>query len=518
MNLANRLNKNLCRVKKPAPEAPEGLPQVEQEACVEPSGEAAPEEQPSETTLTPPPAETPLSLVPNKPAKPTAPAADDAPAEKDEGQRRDNDAEILRYWELKTAVHDRLLDLMDLSVLEKLSEDELKREIAKLVERIMREEFSQAPLNAQERRAMLAEIQDEVLGLGPLEPFLKDDSVNDILVNGPDHIYVERKGKTMLTPARFKDEKHLRRIVDRIVSRIGRRVDESSPMVDARLADGSRFNAIIPPLAIDGSSISIRKFSRDPLEIPDLIGFGALTPEIAEVLKGIVKARLNILISGGTGSGKTTMLNCLSRFIPEDERIVTIEDAAELQLKQEHVVRLETRPANIEGKGEITSRDLVKNSLRMRPDRVIIGEVRGGEALEMLQAMNTGHDGSLATIHANSPRDCLMRLETLVSMAGLNISPEMLKRYIASAVDVVLQISRLGDGSRKMMSFTEMTGMEGDMITMQEIFRFKQSGVDEHNKVVGEFEAMGIRPKFADRLEAKGIPLEGTLFTGDKPL
>ena len=459
------------------------------------------------------------ATIPSKPSKPRSTnknSARNSFAEADAAPRFD--AERSRYWELKTGIHHRLLDLMDLSVVDKLSPDELKREIAKLVERIMREEFSQAPLNAQERRRLLAEIQDEVLGLGPLEPFLKDTSINDILVNGHDNIYVERRGKLERTHARFKDEEHLRRIIDRIVSRIGRRVDESSPMVDARLVDGSRFNAIIPPLAIDGSSVSIRKFSRDPLELADLINFGALTPEIGEVLKGIVKAQMNILISGGTGSGKTTMLNVLSRFVPEDERIVTIEDAAELQLKQDHLVRLETRPPNIEGKGQVSSRELVKNALRMRPDRIIIGEVRGGEALDMLQAMNTGHDGSLATIHANSPRDCLMRLETMVSMAGLNIGPVSLKRYISSAVDIILQITRLGDGSRKMISFTEITGMEGEMVTMQEIFCFQQTGVDENNKVLGHFKANGIRPKFADRLKSMGIPLAGELFTTERAL
>jgi pilus assembly protein CpaF len=416
------------------------------------------------------------------------------------------------YYEIKTRIHDRLIDLIDLSLLDTLEPEALKSEIAKLVEKLLREEFTQTPLNLGERDKLISEIQDEMLGLGPLEPFLKDPTVNDILVNGYSHIYVERKGRLERADARFKDNAHLKKIIDRIVNRIGRRVDESTPMVDARLADGSRVNAIISPLALDGPALSIRKFSRDPLELDDLIGYKALTPEVGEVFKGIVKARLNILISGGTGSGKTTMLNCLSRFVPENERIVTIEDAAELQLKQDHVVRLETRPANIEGKGEITQRDLVKNCLRMRPDRIIIGEVRGGEALDMLQAMNTGHDGSLATIHANTPRDALMRLETMVAMAGLNISPLSMKRFISSAVDAIIQITRLSDGSRKMISFQELSGMEGEVITMQEIFAFELKGLSPEGKVKGAFVSRGIRPKFSARLESKGINLPGNLF------
>ncbi|MBF0480421.1 MAG: CpaF family protein [Desulfovibrionaceae bacterium] len=441
-------------------------------------------------------------VIRTMPVRPETPAAP---------QRR-SEVAIDAYFEIKTRIHDRLIDLIDLSLLDTLEPAALKNEIAKLVERLLREEFTQTPLNLGERDKLIGEIQDEMLGLGPLEPFLKDPTVNDILVNGYSHIYVERKGRLERTDARFKDNEHLKKIIDRIVNRIGRRVDESTPMVDARLADGSRVNAIISPLALDGPALSIRKFSRDPLELDDLINYKALTPEIGEVFRGIVKARLNILISGGTGSGKTTMLNCLSRFVPENERIVTIEDAAELQLKQDHVVRLETRPANIEGKGEITQRDLVKNCLRMRPDRIIIGEVRGGEALDMLQAMNTGHDGSLATIHANTPRDALMRLETMVAMAGLNISPLSMKRFISSAVDVIIQISRLSDGSRKMISFQEISGMEGEVITMQEIFAFEQKGVDSDGKVRGAFVARGVRPKFSDKLTAKGISLPGTLF------
>lgn len=419
------------------------------------------------------------------------------------------------YYEIRARLQDRLLEMMDLAAAESLPPDRLAAEISRLVEKLLREEFRQAPLNAQEQRQLVEDIRDEVMGLGPLEPLLRDPTVNDILVNNYRMVYVERRGKLIRVNTRFLDDDHLRKIIDRIVARIGRRVDEASPMVDARLADGSRVNAIIPPLALDGPSLSIRRFSKDPLELEDLIRFGALTPEMGEVLRGIVRARLNIIVSGGTGSGKTTMLNCLSRFVPHDERIVTIEDAAELQLKQDHVVRLETRPANIEGQGQVTARDLVKNCLRMRPDRIIVGEVRSGEVLDMLQAMNTGHDGSLTTIHANTPRDCLMRLETMVAMAGLNIGTLSLKRYIASAVDVIIQVSRLSDGSRKMTSLSEITGMEGDAITMQDIFTFEQTGVDENGKVQGRFRSGGIRPRFAPRLAAMGIELGGALFDPD---
>ncbi len=416
-----------------------------------------------------------------------------------------------QYYEIKTNIHSRLLDILDLSLLDSMPEQEMRVEIVRLVKKLLGQEFKTAPLNLAERQLLLSEIQDEVLGLGPLEPFINDPTINDILVNSWRQIYVERAGKLVLTSARFKDDDHLKKIIDRIVNRIGRRIDESQPMVDARLEDGSRVNAIIPPLAIDGPSLSIRKFSKDPLEIQNLIDFNTLTPEVAELMEGVVKARLNVLISGGTGSGKTTLLNCLSRFISEDERIVTIEDAAELQLKQDHVVRLETRPANIEGKGEITQRELVKNCLRMRPDRIILGEVRSGEALDMLQAMNTGHDGSLTTIHANTPRDCLMRLETMVSMAGLKLADISIRRYIASAIDIIIQVSRLMDGSRKITSFTEITGMEGEMITAQEIFAFEQTNVLD-GKVQGQFISRGIRPKFAKTLESKGINLDPRMF------
>lgn len=416
------------------------------------------------------------------------------------------------YYELKTRIHDRLIDLIDLSLIESTDQQVLRSEIKSLVERILGEEEKGVPLNLIERERLFREIQDEVLGLGPLEPFLQDPTVSDILVNTYTHVYVERFGMLEITEARFKDDVHLRKIIDKIVSTVGRRIDESSPMVDARLPDGSRVNAIIPPLALDGPMLSIRRFAKDPLEMEDLITLESLTPEIAEIFKGIVQARLNVLISGGTGSGKTTLLNVLSRFIPENERIVTIEDAAELQLKQEHVVRLETRPPNIEGKGEVTQRDLVRNSLRMRPDRIIVGEVRGQEAFDMLQAMNTGHEGSLTTIHANSPRDALMRLETMVAMTGLEIPSGFLRRYISSAMDVVIHLSRLSDGSRKLISFQEITGMEGNIITLQEIFSFQQTGLDENSKVKGQFKSQGVRPKFIERFNVVGITVLEDLF------
>ena len=420
------------------------------------------------------------------------------------------------YFELKTRIHDRLLDLIDLSLIENLDRDVLKSQIKSIVIKILGEEGFTAPLNSIERERLFVEIQDEVMGLGPLEPLLKDPGVSDILVNTYKHIYVEKMGKLELTDARFKDDAHLMKIIDKIVSAVGRRIDESSPMVDARLSDGSRFNAIIPPLALDGPMVSIRRFAVNPLELDDLIMIKTLTPEIAEILQGIVEAKLNVLISGGTGSGKTTLLNVLSRFIPENERIVIIEDAAELQVKQEHLVRLETRPPNIEGKGEITQRDLVINSLRMRPDRIIVGEVRGKEAFDMLQAMNTGHEGSLTTVHANSPRDALMRIETMVAMANFDIPSEFIKKYVSSAIDVVIQVSRLSDGTRKLIALQEITGMEGNVITMQEIFSFQQKSIDENGKVKGEFRFHGVRPRFIDKFNVVGIEISNDLFNPDK--
>jgi len=416
------------------------------------------------------------------------------------------------YFELKRRIHDRLLDLLDLALIDSLDREVVRSQISVLVERILREDTAAMPLNSIERKLLISEIQDEVLGLGPLEPFFKDPTVCDILVNTYKNIYVERSGRLEKTEARFKDNDHLMRIIDKIVSSVGRRIDESSPMVDARLADGSRVNAIIPPLALDGPIVSIRRFAADPLEMDDLIALKTLTPQMAEIFKGIAKTRLNVLISGGTGSGKTTMLNVISRFIGEHERIVTIEDAAELQLKQEHVVRLETRPANIEGKGEVTQRDLVRNSLRMRPDRIILGEVRGQEAFDMLQAMNTGHDGSLTTIHANSPRDALMRLETMVAMANLDIPSEFLRRYISSAINVVIHVARQPDGTRKVTSVQEITGMEGDVITTQEIFSFERTRIDPDGTVRGRFISHGVRPRFLERFAVAGIKVPPGVF------
>jgi pilus assembly protein CpaF len=416
------------------------------------------------------------------------------------------------YFDLKMTIHDRLLDLIDLSILDTLEQNMIRQEIRKLVEKILLEQQQRVPLNLAERQKIIGEIEDEVLGYGPLEPFLQDPTVSDILVNTYKSIYVERYGKLELTEGRFKDDSHLRKIIEKIVSAVGRRIDESVPMVDARLPDGSRVNAIIPPLAIDGPALSIRRFAVDPLELDDLIKLETIPAQFSDLLMAIVKARLNVLISGGTGTGKTTTLNVLSRFIPEGERIVTIEDSAELQLKQKHIVRLETRPANIEGKGEITARDLVRNSLRMRPDRIIVGEVRGAEVLDMLQAMNTGHDGSLTTIHANSPRDALMRLETLMAMTGVNITTEAVRRYISSALNVLVHIGRMVDGSRKIVSIQEITGMEGDIITMQEIFAFEQTGIARDGRVKGRFLARGIRPRFAERFRIANIDLPQDTF------
>jgi pilus assembly protein CpaF len=422
------------------------------------------------------------------------------------------------YFELKNKIHDRLLNIIDLSLIDSIDQEILKSQIKVIAEKILRDESNSMPLNAMEREKLLREIQDEVIGFGPLEPFLQDPTISDILVTTHKKIYVERFGKLEPTDVRFKDDAHLLKIIDKIVSSVGRRIDESSPMVDARLPDGSRVNAIIAPLAIDGPMLSIRRFAADPLEMEDLVNFKTLTPEIGEILKGIVKARLNVIISGGTGSGKTTTLNVLSRFIPEEERIVTIEDSAELQLKQEHIARLETRPPNIEGKGAVTQRDLVRNSLRMRPDRIIVGEVRGQEAFDMLQAMNTGHDGSLTTIHANSPRDALMRLETMVAMANLDIPNEFLKRYVSSAINIIIHIARLADGTRKVTSLQEITGMEGNMITLQEIFSFQQTGIDGDGKVRGRFKIHGVRPRFMDKFKVVGIDVSSALFDPNRSM
>ncbi len=428
----------------------------------------------------------------------------------DQKQERERQRKDDTFNELKGKVHLKLLNLLDLSRLMEASESALQEDLRRGVEMILAED--KIPLPSPEKERLCREIRNELLGYGPLEPLLSDPGINDILVNSYDRVYVERRGKLEPSAIRFTDNAHLLKIIEKIASGVGRRIDESCPMVDARLPDGSRVNAIIPPLALDGPALSIRKFSRIPITVADLIGFGAITAEMAEALQGMVRARLNILISGGTGSGKTTFLNVLSSFIPYDERIITIEDSAELQLQQDHVVRLETRPPNLEGQGEVTQRDLVRNALRMRPERIILGEVRGGEALDMLQAMNTGHDGSLATIHANSPRDALTRLETMVSMAGLNLPDKATRHQISSAIHVVIQLARLSDGTRKMINLYEIVGMEGDMITMQEIYSFNLMGLTEDRKVKGRFIASGIRPKFMKRLEGMGIALPSSLF------
>jgi pilus assembly protein CpaF len=411
---------------------------------------------------------------------------------------------------VKTTIHRKLLQKLNLDRLTEIRREDVRREVAQILEALVVGELT--PMNLQERERLAQEVLDEVFGLGPLEPLLADPSVSDILVNTYKRVYVERRGMLEMTGVQFRDDVHLMSIIDRIVSAIGRRVDESSPMVDARLPDGSRVNAIIPPLAVDGPCLSIRRFGRERLTADDLVDNNSLTRPMLDLLAGCVKARLNVLISGGTGAGKTTLLNVLSSFISDRERIVTIEDAAELQLHQEHVVRLETRPPNIEGKGSIQQRQLLINSLRMRPDRIIVGEVRGEEALDMLQAMNTGHDGSLTTIHANSPRDALSRLETMVAMANLNIPDNAIRRQIVSALDLVVQISRLSDGTRKVACMAEIVGMEGDVATMQDIFVFQKRGVKENGQVIGEFVPTGIRPKFADRLAVTGIKLPPTMF------
>jgi pilus assembly protein CpaF len=411
---------------------------------------------------------------------------------------------------VKAAIHRKLIQKLNLDRLNEIKREDVRREVVPILEAILAAEST--PMNLQERERLAQEVLDEVFGLGPLEPLLADPTISDILVNTYKQVYIERRGMLELTNVQFRDDTHLMSIIERIVSAIGRRVDESSPMVDARLADGSRVNAIIPPLAVDGPCLSIRRFGREALQAADLIANRSLTQPMLDLLQGCVKARLNILVSGGTGAGKTTLLNVLSSFISDRERIVTIEDAAELQLHQEHVVRLETRPSNIEGKGAIHQRQLMINSLRMRPDRIILGEVRGEEALDMLQAMNTGHDGSLTTVHSNSPRDALSRLETMVAMSNLNIPTVAIRRQIASAIDVVVQISRLSDGTRRVTSLAEITGMEKDIVTMQDIFVFQKQGIKESGEVLGEFIATGIRPKFSERLLVTGIRLPSSMF------
>jgi pilus assembly protein CpaF len=414
------------------------------------------------------------------------------------------------FQEIKSRLHRALINRMDLTKLGTLSPEQVHAEVSRLAENVLAQES--LPLSSAERERLVNDVQHELFGLGPLEPLLADGTISDILVNSHSTIYVERRGKLEATNVTFKDDEHLMRVIERIVSSVGRRIDESSPMVDARLRDGSRVNAIIPPLSIDGPVLSIRRFGTEPLRMNALIENKALTKDIADMLQMCVGARLNVLISGGTGAGKTTLLNALSAYIPEDERIVTIEDSAELQLQQPHVVRLETRPPNIEGRGEVTQRDLVRNALRMRPDRIVIGEVRGGEAIDMLQAMNTGHDGSLTTIHANTPRDALARLETMIQMTGMRLSDRAMRQQVAAAINLVVQVARLSDGTRRLTSISEITGMEGETITMQEIFQYERTGVDQQGQVIGRFRPTGIRPRFAERLKAAGMQLPRVFF------
>ncbi|MDV7142367.1 CpaF family protein [Tropicimonas sp. TH_r6] len=454
-------------------------------------------------TAAPPAAEQQRATRKTAPAKQTAAPARVAPADK-EKKRKD------RLSEIKVEMHKVLLDNLNLAALEQASEQDLRAEIAAITAESL-EEMS-VVLNKDERQTLHQDLFDEVTGLGPLEPLLKDDSVNDILVNGPQQIFVERSGKLEVSEITFKDEKHLLRIIDKIVSAVGRRVDESNPYVDARLADGSRFNAMVPPIAVDGSLVSIRKFKKDKLAIDDLVKFGAFTEEMAAYLQAAVACRLNIIVSGGTGSGKTTTLNALSSFIDNSERILTIEDTAELQLQQTHVGRMESRPANVEGKGQVSQRDCLKNALRMRPDRIIVGETRGEEVIDMLQAMNTGHDGSMTTIHANSARDAVSRLENMIAMAGIEMPLKAVRAQIASAVNLIVQASRLQDGSRRMVSITEITGMEGEVISMQEVFRYERLGLLPDGKIMGRFNATGVRSFHSERFKQWGYDLPAAIY------
>jgi pilus assembly protein CpaF len=414
------------------------------------------------------------------------------------------------FDDLKRHIHAKLVEKLDFTRVKDLQSDALRKDIRRVIEHLC--DTENPLLNRMERERLIDEILDETLGFGPLEVLLKDPTISDILINGPHNIFVERRGKLEKTEIKFRDSDHLLQIIDRIVSKVGRRVDETSPMVDARLPDGSRVNAIIPPLALDGPTVSIRRFGSNPLKLEDLLNYKTFTPEMAMLMEACIKARLNVIISGGTGCGKTTLLNTLSSFIPNDERVITIEDAAELQLQQEHVVRLETRPPNIEGKGQVTTRDLVRNALRMRPERIIIGECRGAESLDMLQAMNTGHAGSMTTLHANNPRECLSRLETMIMMGGFEMPIKAMRQQIAAAVDVIIQANRLQGGPRKITSITEVMNMEQDVIIMQDVFRFKQLGIDQNGRAFGQFESTGVRPSFVGRLESKGIKLPSNLF------
>ena len=466
---------------------------------------ATPGQKPAQITTavaTGPAAAKPAVVV--RPAAPPArPPAEAAVADK-EKKRKD------RIAELKGELHKRLLDNLNLAALETASEANLKSEIAAISTEALEE--LQANLNREDRAQLFQELYDEVMGLGPLEPLLKDETVNDILVNGPNRIFVERGGKLTLTDITFKDERHLLRIIDKIVSAVGRRVDESNPYCDARLADGSRFNCMVPPVAVDGSLVSIRKFKKDKLGVNDLVRFGAFTEEMALYLQAAVSCRLNVIVSGGTGSGKTTTLNALSSFIDDAERVLTIEDTAELQLQQVHVGRMESRPPNVEGKGAVTQRDCLRNALRMRPDRIIVGETRGEEVIDMLQAMNTGHDGSMTTIHANNPRDGISRLENMVAMAGIEMPLKAVRSQISSAVNLIVQASRLQDGSRRMVSITEITGMEGEVISMQEVFRYERLGVEPNGKIIGRFNATGVRSYYSERFRQWGFDLPASIY------
>ncbi|WP_170337529.1 CpaF family protein [Ruegeria arenilitoris] len=455
----------------------------------------------AETPAAPAAAPSPSTAIARKPVAKTA-----AEAKGNDRERKRKE----RLSEIKIELHRELLENLNLAALENAAEAELRTEISAIASEVL--EAKSIVLNREDRTQLNKELYDEVTGLGPLETLLQDDSVSDILVNGPHQIFVERFGKLELSDVSFKDEKHLMRIIDKIVSAVGRRVDESNPYVDARLRDGSRFNAMVPPIAVDGSLVSIRKFKKDKLGIDDLVNFGAFTEEMAAYLQAAVSTRLNIIVSGGTGSGKTTTLNALSSFIDDAERILTIEDTAELQLQQTHVGRMESRPPNVEGKGEVSPRDCLKNALRMRPDRIIVGETRGAEVIDMLQAMNTGHDGSMTTIHANSARDGISRLENMIAMAGIEMPIKAVRSQIASAVNLIVQASRLQDGSRRMTSITEITGMEGDVISMQEIFKFQRVGLTPDNKIIGHFTATGVRSHYSERFRLWGYDLPASIY------
>jgi pilus assembly protein CpaF len=465
--------------------------------------------------ITAPAAPKPAEVVADSPAPAPAPPPPPPPVAS-KTARGAAKASPPSQLDMRLRLHARLIEELDLAKLDKLDEAELRHEVLKLVTDFARDE--RIVLNTAELRELGASIYDEMVGLGPIEPLLKDESINDILINGPFQIYVERRGELELTPVRFRDNDHLLRIINRIVAGVGRRIDESQPMVDARLPDGSRVNAAISPIAIDGAAVSIRKFSKKPLTLEKLVEFKAMPQEVADFIHGCVKARVSTVISGGTGSGKTTLLNALSAAISHGERLITIEDAAELQLQQPHVVRMETRPPNIEGKGEIRQRELVKNALRMRPDRVILGEVRSDEAFDMLQAMNTGHEGSMATIHANNPREAIGRLEQMIAMGGLSISPDAMRSQIASAIGLVIQVTRLSDGKRKVTHVTEITGMEGQVVQMQDIFTFNRTGTDPDGTVHGEFRASGLRPRCLDEMIRRGIAFDTANFDPSKAL